>query len=160
MMREILKLLEKDSRTSPEQIATMLDRPVAEVEQTIREAEAERVIVRYKTIINWDKLEEEVVWAFIEVKVQPQRDRGFDEVAERIYRFPEAYSVYLVSGDYDLAVLVRGKSLREVAGFVAQKLAPMESVQGTVTHFLLKRYKEDGEILEREEKPKRLPLSI
>lgn len=107
-MREILKLLEKDSRTSPEQIATMLDRPVGEVEQTIREAEAERVIVRYKTIINWDKLEEEVVWAFIEVKVQPQRDRGFDEVAERIYRFPEAYSVYLVSGDYDLAMLVRG----------------------------------------------------
>ncbi|MCL0050557.1 Lrp/AsnC family transcriptional regulator [Dehalococcoidia bacterium] len=126
MMREILKLLEKDSRTSPEQIATMLDRPVAEVEQTIREAEAERVIVRYKTIINWDKLEEEVG----------------------------------VSGDYDLAVLVRGKTIREVAGFVAQKLAPMESVQGTVTHFLLKRYKEDGEILEREEKPKRLPLSI
>ncbi|MCL0084215.1 Lrp/AsnC family transcriptional regulator [Dehalococcoidia bacterium] len=104
----------------------MLDRPVGEVEQTIREAEAERVIVRYKTIINWDKLEEEVG----------------------------------VSGDYDLAVLVRGKTIREVAGFVAQKLAPMESVQGTVTHFLLKRYKEDGEILEREEKPKRLPLSI
>ncbi|MCL0089022.1 Lrp/AsnC family transcriptional regulator [Dehalococcoidia bacterium] len=126
MMREILKLLEKDSRTSPEQIATMLDRPVGEVEQTIREAEAERVVVRYKTIINWDKLEEEVG----------------------------------VSGDYDLAVLVRGKTIREVAGFVAQKLAPMESVQGTVTHFLLKRYKEDGEILEREEKPKRLPLSI
>ncbi|MCL0098775.1 Lrp/AsnC family transcriptional regulator [Dehalococcoidia bacterium] len=117
-MREILKLLEKDSRTSPEQIATMLDRPVAEVEQTIREAEAERVIVRYKTIINWDKLEEEVG----------------------------------VSGDFDLAVLVRGKTIREVAGFVAQKLAPMESVQGTVTHFLLKRYKEDGEILERERK--------
>ncbi len=159
-MKEILKLLEANARITPEQIATMLGRTVAEVEQVIRKAEAERIIVKYKTIINWDKVGEEGVWAFIEVKIQPQRDRGFDEVAERIYRFPETYSVYLVSGDYDLAVLVRGRTMQEVAGFVAQKLAPMESVQGTVTHFLLKRYKVDGETLEGEEKPKRLPLSI
>ncbi len=159
-MKEILKLLEEDARITPERIATMLGRPLSEVEKAIKKAEEERVIVKYKTIINWDKLEGEEVWALIEVKVQPQRDRGFDEVAERIYRFPETYSVYLVSGDYDLAVLVRGKTMQEVAGFVAQKLAPMESVQGTTTHFLLRRYKVDGEILEGGEKPKRLPLSI
>lgn len=159
-MREILKLLEKDARTTSEQIATMLGQPKAEVESLIRKAEKERVIVGYKTLINWKRLGEEGVWAFIQVKVQPQRDRGFDEVAERIYRFPETHSVYLVSGDYDLAVLIRGKTMQEVAGFVAQKLAPMESVQGTVTHFLLKRYKEDGEILEEEEKTKRLPLTF
>lgn len=159
-MKEILKLLEEDARITPERIATMLGRPLSEVEEAIKKAEEERVIVKYKTIINWDKLEGEGVWALIEVKVQPQRDRGFDEVAERIYRFPETYSVYLVSGDYDLAVLVRGKTMQEVAGFVAQKLAPMESVQGTTTHFLLRRYKVDGEILEGGGKPKRLPLSI
>jgi len=159
-MKEVLKLLEEDARITPERIATMLGRPLSEVEEAIKKAEEERVIVKYKTIINWDKLEGEGVWALIEVKVQPQRDRGFDEVAERIYRFPETHSVYLVSGDYDLAVLVRGKTMREVAGFVAQKLAPMESVQGTTTHFLLRRYKVEGEILEGGEKPKRLPLSI
>ena len=159
-MKEILKLLEEDARLTPERIAALLGRPLPEVKEAIRKAEEERLIVKYKTIINWDKLEGEGVWALIEVKVQPQRDRGFDEVAERIYRFPETYSVYLVSGDYDLAVLVRGKTMQEVAGFVAQKLAPMESVQGTTTHFLLRRYKVDGEILESMEKPRRLPLSI
>lgn len=159
-MKEILEILEKDARTKPEQIATMLNKSTSEVEEAIKKAEAERIILKYKTLINWEKIGEGEVLAFIEVKVQPQRDKGFDEIAERIYRFPEVRSVYLVSGDYDLAVLVRGKTMQEVAGFVAQKLAPMESVQGTVTHFLLKRYKEDGEIITGEEKPRRLPLTF
>ena len=159
-MKEILEILEKDARTKPEQIATMLNKSTSEVEEAIKKAEAERIILKYKTMINWEKIGEGEVLAFIEVKVQPQRDKGFDEIAERIYRFPEVRSVYLVSGDYDLAVLVRGKTMQEVAGFVAQKLAPMESVQGTVTHFLLKRYKEDGEIITGEEKPRRLPLTF
>jgi len=159
-MKEILKILENDARTTPEQIATMLGKPVAEVKIAIKQAEGDRTIVKYKTMVNWDKIGEGEVWALIEVKIQPQREVGFDTVAERIYRFPEARSVYLISGDYDISVLVTGKTMQEVAGFVSQKLATLESVQGTATHFLLKRYKEDGEILEGEEKPKRQPLTL
>ena len=157
-MKEILRILERDARTTPEQIATMTGKPLAQVKRTIKKAEGDRTILKYKTVINWDRLREEQVWALVEVKVVPQRDVGFDAIAERIYRFPEARSVYLVSGTYDIAVLVVGSTMQEVAGFVAQKLAPLESVQGTVTHFLLKRYKEDGEILGVEERPKRVPL--
>ena len=134
--------------------------PQAQVEKTIKKAEQERVILKYKTLINWEKLGEETVWALIEVKVAPQRDVGFDAVAERIYRFPQVRSLYLVSGTYDLSVVVTGKTMQEVAGFVAQKLAPLESIQGTVTHFLLKRYKEDGEVLEGEEQTHRQPLIL
>ena len=159
-MEEILKILENDARTSPEQIATMLGKPVAEVKGTIKKAEDNRTIIKYKTMVNWEKMDREEIWALIEVKIQPQREVGFDPIAERIYRFPEARSVYLVSGTYDLAVLVTGKTVHEVAGFVSEKLATLESVQGTITHFLLKRYKEDGEILEGEEKPKRQPLTL
>jgi DNA-binding Lrp family transcriptional regulator len=159
-MKEIFQILEKDARATPRQISAMTGIPEAEVEQIIKKAEQERIILKYKTMINWDKLGNEQVWALIEVKVQPQRDVGFDAVAERVYRFPEARSVYLVSGAYDLAVLVVGKTMQEIATFVAQKLAPLESVQGTVTHFLLKRYKEDGEILEGEERVRRLPFTF
>lgn len=159
-MKEILEILEKDARLSAEQIATMTGVPVSEVKETITKAERDRTILKYKTVINWEKLGQEQVWALIEVRVQPQRDVGFDAIAERIYRFPEARSVYLVSGAFDLAVLVTARTMHEIASFVAQKLAPLESVLGTVTHFLLKRYKEDGEILEGEEKPRRLPLTL
>jgi len=157
-MKEIFKILEQDARKTPQQIATMTGMPQAQVEEAIKRAEADRTILKYKTLINWDKLGEAQVAALVEVRVIPQRDVGFDAIAERIYRFPEARTVYLVSGTYDLAVLVVGKTMQEVAGFVSQKLAPLEGVQGTVTHFLLKRYKEDGEILEGEEGPKRVPL--
>ena len=159
-MKEILEILEKDARLSAEQIATMTGVPVSEVKETITKAERDRTILKYKTVINWEKLGQEQVWALIEVRVQPQRDVGFDAIAERIYRFPEARSVYLVSGAFDLAVLVSARTMQEIASFVAQKLAPLESVMGTVTHFLLKRYKEDGEILEGEEKARRLPLTL
>lgn len=159
-MEEILKILENDARTAPEQIATMTGKTVDEVKQAIKQAEDNRTIVKYKTVVNWEKMEREEVSALIEIRVQPQREVGFDAVAERIYRFPEARTVYLVSGAYDLAVLVTGKTMQEVAGFVSQKLATLESVQGTVTHFLLKRYKEDGEILGDGDKPKRQPLTL
>jgi DNA-binding Lrp family transcriptional regulator len=159
-MKEILEILEKDARTTPEQISTMTGISLAEVKKAIKEAERERTIVKYKAMINWQRLGEEQVQALIEVRVQPQRDVGFDALAERIYRFPQVRSAYLVSGTYDLAVLVVGKTMQEVAAFVAQKLAPLEGVQGTVTHFLLKRYKEDGEILEGKEEVGRLPLTL
>ena len=159
-VRQVLEILAKDARIPPEKIATMTGLPVSEVEAIIKKAESDRAIIRYKTIINWERAGEEEVEALIEVKVAPQRDVGFDSVAERIYRFPEARSVYLVSGTYDLAVIVTGKTMREVAAFVSEKLAPMESVQATVTHFLLKRYKEDGEIFEgHEEVKRRLPVT-
>ena len=157
-MNEILRILEQDARKTPEQLATMTGKPLAEVAETIRKAESDRTILKYKTMVNWDKLGEEQVWALVEVRVAPQRDVGFDAIAERLYRFPEARTVYLVSGTYDLSVLVVGKTMQEVAGFVSAKLAPIEGVQATVTHFLLKRYKEDGEILEGEEGPKRVPI--
>lgn len=159
-MKEIFTILEEDARITPQKISTMTGIPVGEVETTIRKAEADRTILKYKAKINWQKLGEEQVWALVEVKVVPQRDVGFDAIAERIYRFPQTRSVYLVSGTYDISVLVLGKTMQEVADFVAEELAPLESVQGTVTHFLLKRYKEDGEILEGEEGVRRLPLTL
>ncbi|MFA4837148.1 MAG: Lrp/AsnC family transcriptional regulator, partial [Dehalococcoidia bacterium] len=110
-MEDILKILEKDARTTPEQIAVMTGRPVDEVKRLIKQAEDNRTIVRYKTVINWEKMEKEEVSALIEIKVQPQREVGFDAIAERIYRFPEARTVYLFSGTYDLAVLVTGKTM-------------------------------------------------
>jgi DNA-binding Lrp family transcriptional regulator len=159
-MKEILKILEDEARITTEQISTMTGTPVAEVERLIKQAEKDRTILKYKTVINWDKVGDERVWALIEVKVTPQRDVGFDSVAERIYRFPQARTVYLVSGTYDLLVQVMGKTMHEVADFVSQKLAPIEGVQATVTHFVLKRYKEDGEILEGGEGAKRQPVVL
>ncbi|MGQ9545615.1 MAG: Lrp/AsnC family transcriptional regulator [Dehalococcoidia bacterium] len=147
-MKEVFEILEQNARATPEQISTMVDQPVSKVEEIIRQAEKDGIILKYKAIVNWPKLGKEDVWALIEVRVTPQRGVGFDGVAERIYQFPEVYSAYLVSGTYDLAILVRGKTMHEIAGFVAQKLAPLEEVQSTVTHFLLKRYKESGEIFQ------------
>ena len=159
-MKDIFEILEKDARTTPQQISTMTGISLAKVKKAIKAAEEDGTILKYKAIINWEKLEEEQVRALIEVKIQPQREVGFDALAERIYRFPEARSVYLVSGTYDLAVLVMGRTMHEVSDFVAQKLAPLEGVQSTVTHFLLKPYKEDGEILASKEENKRLPIIL
>jgi DNA-binding Lrp family transcriptional regulator len=159
-MKEILEILENDARATPERISTMTGIPLAEVKKTISEAEKNHTIVKYKAMINWHKAGDEQVWAVIEVRIQPQRNVGFDAIAERIYRFPEVRSAYLVSGTYDLAVFVAGRTMQEVASFVSQRLAPIEGVQGTTTHFLLKRYKEDGEIMEVKEENKRLPLTM
>ncbi len=160
MLKKVLKILEDDARTTPKQIATMTGSDSTEVERLIKKAEKDRAILKYKTVINWDKAGDEQVWALIEVKITPQREVGFDAIAERIYRFPQARTVYLVSGTYDLAALVMGKTMHEISDFVAQKLAPIEGVQGTVTHFLLKRFKEDGEILEEGEQVKRQPVIL
>ena len=160
MMKEILNILENDARTTVKQISTMTGASSTEVNKLIKQAEKGRIILKYKAVINWDKVENEQVWALIEVKVTPEKDVGFDSIAERIYHFPHARTVYLLSGTYDLLVLAVGKTEHEVADFVSHNLAPIEGVQGTVTHFVLKRYKEDGEILEGEEEIKRQPVTL
>jgi len=158
-MKQILEALEKDARLTPEQISTMTGMSVAEVKKAIKKAEEDHAILKYKAVIDWAKLGEEQVLALVEVKVVPQRNVGFDSIAERVYRFPQARSVYLASGTYDLAVLVAGKTMQEVAVFVSEKLAPLEAVQGTVTHFILKKYKEDGEVFDGGGEIKRLPVT-
>jgi DNA-binding Lrp family transcriptional regulator len=160
-MKEVFEILEQNARATPEQISTMVDKPVSEVEKIIKQAEKDGTILRYKTIINWPKLRDEDIRALIEVRVAPQRDVGFDAIAERIYQFPEVYSAYVVSGTYDLAILVKGKNMQEISSFVTEKLAPLERVQSTVTHFLLKRYKENGEIFHLpKETDRRLPITL
>ena len=144
---EVLKILESDARTTPETIARMTGGSLDEIRAIIKDAEVDHTIVRYKTVINWEKVSNDRVEAIIEVKVTPQRDTGFDAIARRVYNFPEARTVYLMSGTYDLAVLVTGKTMHQVADFVSQKLSQIDGVQGTTTHFMLKRYKEDGEVL-------------
>jgi len=141
---EILKLLEKDARLSAEQIATMLDLEVAEVKAEIDAMEKSGVILGYNTVVDWEKTERETVSAMIDVKLTPQRDRGFDRVAEKIYNYPEVKAVYLMSGSYDLSVLIEGRTMKEVAFFVSQKLAPIEAVISTATHFVLHKYKDTG----------------
>ena len=155
MLKDILKILENDARATVKQIATMTDTSSAEVSKLIKQAEKDSTIIRYKTVINWERVGREEVWALIEVKVTPEKDFGFDAIARRIYLFPEARTVYLVSGTYDLLVVVAARTEQEVASFVSEHLAPTEGVQGTVTHFVLKRYKEDSEILDGEEEVKR-----
>jgi len=157
-MEQIFEILQDNARATPEQISTMLGIPVTEVEKAIKQAEENKTIIKYKTIINWSKLGQEEVWALIEVRLTPQRDAGFDTIAERIYRFPQVQYAYLVSGTYDLALLVKGKNMQEISSFVTEKLAPLDKVQSTVTHFLLKRYKDEGEIIETAGELKRLPL--
>jgi len=157
--RGILSILEGDACARPEQIATMLGVDVDFVHREIARLEQERIIVRRKTLVNWEKAGEESVWALIEVRVSPQRDVGFDSIANRIARYPEARSVYLVSGTYDLAVQVVGRTMKDVASFVAEKLASLEGVQGTTTHFLMKRYKEEGELLGDHDEVERLPVT-
>lgn len=148
-MDEVLKLLEKNSKLTEEQIAVMLGKSVEEVRDAIRTAEEENIILGYNTIINWEKTGNEKVIALIEVKVTPQRGEGFDKVAERIYRFPQVKACYLMSGGFDLTVIVEGKTMKEVALFVAEKLAPIESVISTATHFILKKYKDEGTVFEK-----------
>jgi len=161
-MREILEILEKDARTTPEEIARILRKKVNVVKSTIRKLEREGVIVKYKTVINRELIKDEAraVRALIEVRVSPERGYGFDHIAERIYRFPEVLSCYLLSGSYDLLLLVEGKDIHDVSHFVAERLATLENVRSTVTHFLLKKYKEDGDILKRRERNKRIVISF
>ena len=160
-MDEILEILEKDARTSPEEIAKMLHKDVSKVKQAIRKYEKEGVILKYKAVINKEltRDEESEVRALIEVNIVPQKDLGFDKIAERIYSFPEVTSCYLISGTYALLVVIEGKNMHTVSNFVAEKLSCMENVRGTVTHFLLKKYKEDGVMLKHREENKRIAIS-
>ncbi len=144
MKEKILNNIAKNGKLSTEDLAAMLSASQEEIEEVIREMEKEGVICGYPTLINWDKTDCERVTALIEIKVVPERGRGFDKVAERIYQFEEVESLYLMSGGFDLTVIIDGKSMKEVAWFVATKLAPMESIQSTATHFVLKKYKEHG----------------
>ena len=141
---EILKLLEKDAKLSAEQLATMLDCDVQSVKDEIDAMEKSGVILGYNTVVDWEKTDRETVSAMIDVKLTPQRDRGFDRVAEKIYNYPEVKAVYLMSGSYDLSVLIEGRTMKEVAFFVSQKLAPIEAVISTATHFVLHKYKDTG----------------
>jgi DNA-binding Lrp family transcriptional regulator len=160
-MNEILEILEKDARVSPEEIAKMLRMPVLKVRQAIKKFEKEGLILKYKAVINKELMhsEDTTVRALIEVNIVPQKDLGFDKVAERIYSFPEVTSCYLISGTYDLLVVVEGKNMRTVSSFVAEKLSCLENVRGTATHFLLKKYKEDGVVLRHKEENKRIAIS-
>jgi DNA-binding Lrp family transcriptional regulator len=157
--KQILKILERDARTSPSDIAVMLGKTEDEVRESIKNMEANGIIRRYKTVIDWEKAGREQVFAFIDVRVTPSRGVGFDDVAKRIYNFPEVHSVYLVSGDYDLRVVVGGKTMHEVAFFVAEKLATLENVLSTRTSFLLKKYKDDGDVFVETETDNRLAVT-
>lgn len=160
-MDEILEVLEKDARTAPEDIAKMLKKKPQEIKAAIKKYEKEGVILKYKAVINKDLVrnDDSSVRVLIEVNITPQKDVGFDKIAERIYSFPEVLSCYLISGTYDLLVVVEGRNIHAVSNFVAEKLSCLENVRGTVTHFLLKKYKEDGVILKHREENKRIAIS-
>ena len=146
-MEETLEILEKNFRYTDEQIAVMAGKTVEEVREAIQDYEEKSIIAGYTTLINWENTGKEVVTALIQVKVTPQRGEGFDKVAERIYRYDQVQACYLMSsGGFDLTVIVEGKTMKEVATFVAQKLAVLDNVDGTATHFVLKKYKDHGTI--------------
>jgi DNA-binding Lrp family transcriptional regulator len=156
---DILDIISGDSTVSSGDIARQLKITEDSVKKCVRKLEKDRIILRYKAQVNWERIREHEVRALIEVKVTPERGVGFDAIAEHIYRFPEVSSVYLLSGSYDLLVQVEGPSLKDVSLFVSEKLATIKNVQSTVTHFLLKKYKEDGEILVEQGESKRVPVS-
>jgi DNA-binding Lrp family transcriptional regulator len=160
-MDEILEILEKDARISVEEMAKMLKKKTADVRKKIAQYEKDGIIIAYKAVINRELVKDKnaEVRAIIEVNLVPQKDLGFDKIAERIYSFPEVSGCFLVSGTYDLLVFVRGKDLHTVARFVSEKLSPMEHVRGVVTHFLLKKYKEDGIMLKQKDEDKRIAIS-
>jgi DNA-binding Lrp family transcriptional regulator len=160
-MDEILEILEKDARVSPEEIARMTKKKTADVKKKIKQYEKDGVILKYKAVINRElvKVRNEEVRALIEVNLVPQKDLGFDKIAERIYSFPEVSNCFLVSGTYDLLLIVQGRDIHTVSRFVSEKLSPMENVRGVVTHFMLKKYKEDGVMLKQKEEDKRIAIS-
>ncbi len=155
MRDELLSIIEKNSRIDFAELAVMLGVSEAEVLEELTKLEKEGVICGYHTLINWEKTSIEKVMALIEVKVTPQRGRGFDNIAERIYNYPEVKAVYLISGGYDLLVILEEKSLKEIAGFVSDKLSTLDTVLSTATHFILKKYKDHGTILNKTSKDER-----
>ena len=159
LKQKTLTLLQEDCRIPLEKMAVMLGVSMQEVAETIDAMETDGTILRYRPVINWDKVNVNRVEAMIEVRVTPQRDMGFDAVASRIYRFDEVKSVFLMSGSYDLLVLVEAATLKELAAFVSEKLSVLDTVTGTATAFVLKRYKQDGVIFEPTARDQRLVVS-
>jgi DNA-binding Lrp family transcriptional regulator len=158
-MKEILEILESNPRIEPREIATMIGITETQAASKIKQLEKKGIIRKYKTVIDWEKAGEEYVYAIIELKVALRSRTGYDAIAERIAKFPEVRSVRLISGDHDLSLTVRGRSMKDVAFFVAEKIATLEQVQGTVTHFVLRTYKEDGDVLFEKERSERLAVS-
>jgi len=158
-MRELLEVLEKNSRISVGELASMLQKSEYEIEKEIARLEREKIILSYGALINWERYGDDTVTAVIEINLTPQREVGFDAIAERIYRFDEVRTVYLMSGNFDLLVIIEGKSLKDVANFVATRLSTIEGVTQTRSHFMLKPYKKDGVIINDEEKDRRLVVS-
>ncbi len=160
MRNEILELLETNSRLTAEDIAIMIGEDAHKVATAIKEMEENQIICGYNTLINWDRTDKkDIVTALIEVRVTPQRGEGFDKVAERIYKYNEVKAVYLMSGGFDFTVIIEGKTMKEVALFVGQKLAPLDSVLSTATHFVLKKYKDYGVAFEEAKKDERMIVS-
>ncbi len=160
MREKILTFIENNSRIDLKDLAVMLGSSEAEIANEIADMEKEGIICGYHTLIDWDKTSEEKVTALIEVKVTPQRGLGFDKVAERIYNYPEVTSVYLISGGFDFLVMLEGKTMRDVAQFVSDKLSPLDSVLSTATHFILKKYKDHGSIMAHETKDERMLMTL
>lgn len=157
---ELLECLEQNSRYEVNTLSKMLDITEDEIKEMMKRLEQEHIIVRYTTLINWGALrKEEKLTAMIDVKVTPKKDIGFDGIAEKIYRYPEVTSVYLMSGTYDLSIVVEGKTMGDIASFVSQKLSTLDTVLSTTTHFILKKYKHDGIILEQDSDDHRIVVS-
>ena len=155
---EVLKILEENAKLTPEEISEMIGYSKTEIEETIKKLEDLRAILKYKTIIDWEKVGEELVFAVIEVRVSLTREKGYDDIAKRIAKFPEVHAIRLVSGEYDFQVIVKGKNLKEVAFFVSEKISTIPEVRNTVTHFVLRTYKEEGVTLFEEEEDRRLAI--
>ena len=159
MRDKILSLLEQDGRLTAGELAVMINENEADVEAEIAAMKKEQIICGFNTLINWDKTEREYVTAMIEVKVSPERDAGFDKVAERIYLFPEVKACYLMSGGFDLTVIMEGKTIKDVAFFISHKLSALDRVLGTATHFVLKKYKDYGIVMEADSRDERMIVS-
>ena len=158
-MKKLLQLLEDDCTLTHAQLASLANMPEADVAAAIKKYEEDKVILGYKAIVDWDRTDRESVTALIEVKVTPQRGEGFDRVAERIYQYDEVESVYLMSGGYDLLVMLKASNLKKLALFVAEKLSTIEGVLSTATHFVLKRYKNEGVITDEKRADRRLKVT-
>ncbi len=156
MREQILTFLEKNSKIDLQELAIMLGSSEEVIANEVQKMEEEQIICGYHTLIDWDKTSVDKITALIEVRVTPQRGQGFDNIAERIYNYPEVQSVYLISGAYDLLVILEGKTLKEVSGFVSNKLSTLDTVISTATHFILKKYKDDGIILSKKTKDERM----
>ncbi|MBQ9121566.1 MAG: Lrp/AsnC family transcriptional regulator [Clostridia bacterium] len=154
-MNDMLRFLEKDGRLTPEELAVMCGKDVEEIKSSVNTFERDGVILGYQAIIDWDKTDKEYVNALIELKITPRRDKGFEAVAEKISNYPEVQSLYLMSGGFDLMLVIEGKTMKEVAYFVAEKLATLEDVIATSTHFVLRKYKDKGIVYGPEQKDER-----